>query len=220
MAEYSKWRFLFRKAVNGGMNAIGYVAVSELKAFATPDGSGPNLFVGGTASASETNGPYTPALAFDGNEQTTWESTATTLASKWLQYDLPAPVSLKSINLKHVTWSGEVPEAFAIQGSNDGTNWSTLAEITGFVAKTSAVGGFLAFSLVLRGVSKLDTGQPAVRVLINRWSDGAFIAQSLPDNQGNWEYRPGTNDPVLVTHIGPAGYRPISDGPIQPYDEL
>lgn len=221
MAEYSKWRILIRKTVSGNAGAVGYAAVSELKAYGASDGSGPNLFQGGVASASEKNGGSYPAsAAFDGNPGTTWESTSNTLATKWLRYDLPAPVNLKSLNLTHNTWLGELPDNFAIQGSNDGENWSTLTEITGFMAKTTTSGGFIAFGLTLRGVSKIDTGQPAVRVLIHRWSDGQLLASTVPDNNGNWEFRPGQAVEVLVTHIGPAGYRPVSDGPVQPYDEL
>lgn len=220
MAEYSKWRILIRKTVSGNPGVVAYAAVSELKAYGASDGSGPNLFQGGVASASEVNSNYTAANAFDGNSATTWESTSATQVTKWLRYDLPAPVNVKSLNLTHNTWLGEMPDNFAIQGSNDGVNWSTLAEITGFMSKTSTSGGFIAFGLTLRGVSKIDTGQPAVRVLIHRWSDGVLLASTIPDKNGNWEFRPGQAVEVLVTHIGPAGYRPLSDGPVQPYDEL
>lgn len=219
MAAYSKWKILITKTVSGGEGSVGYAAISELRAYANAAGTGPNLFVSGSASAITTNGSYLPANAFDGSESTTWESGSATAAAKWLRYDLPAPVEIRSIYLSHTSWNGELPDNFTVQASNDGTEWSDITRVEGFKAKTSATGGQLAWGMRVGGSSRLDTGQRSVGVYIHSWPTGILRAKVVPDAAGDWVFYPWIEEDVLVTHIGPSGYRPLSDGPVTPYKD-
>ena len=75
-------------------------------------------------------------------------------------------------------------------------------------------GGLVAEAL--GGISKLDTGNPSLRVLLHNWTTGQLVATITPAANGAWNYRPRSTADLLVTHIGPSGYQPRSDGPITP----
>lgn len=170
------------------------------------------------ASTNNANGTYVAANAIDGVPSTVWESTSSP-GDKWLAVQLPSAKAIRSLYLSSTTWGAECPRDFLIQGSNDGANWTTVASFTDFVTTTSGFSGYAAFSLSIGGISKLDTNSPSVRVLIYEWSTGQLLRTIVPEADGAWNYRPRTTADLLVTHIGPSGYQPRSDGPITPYAE-
>ena len=80
-------------------------------------------------------------------------------------------------------------------------------------------GNFLA-GLSVFGESVLDTGVAANKVFVYNYATGALIAAVTPNiTTGAWRLNLQSTDEVLVTHIGPSGYRPLSDGPITPHVE-
>ena len=112
------------------------------------------------------------------------------------------------------SYTNEYPVKFETQGSNNNTNWDKIYEndsIPGVIAYTRTIASYVG------GVSLLTSGQPTQRVVIANWLTGEHIGTVIPDQYGNWFYSTDYGIDVLVTHIGPAGYKPESDGPITPY---
>lgn len=213
LAAYTRYRIYVTKNAGG---TKGYVAINELGLFEDADHLGPNLCTGSVVTASHQNGTYVAANAIDGNASTVWE-TDSSATDKWLAVQLPEAKVVRSFYLSQTTWPGETPRDFLIQGSNDGTNWTTLAAFVDFA--TGNYSGYTSINLSIGGVSKLDTGDPSLRVLVHNWTTGQLVASIIPAADGAWNYRPSSTADLLVTHIGPSGYRPSSDGPITPYAE-
>lgn len=219
LTAYSKYRILITRSGASAANAPGYCIFNEIRMYASTDGTGTSLLTGGTATASDTLASNVAANAFDNNAATFWESSNTAAASRWIRYDLPSAVTVRSVYLSATAYPNEVPRDFIIQGSNDGTTWeniSTLVDWSIAMAKSET----FRVDLVVRGTSVLETGVGSSRVLLHRWADYAFVATVIPDSStGAWEVRLRDPSYLLVTHIGPAGYRPESDGPITPFAE-
>lgn len=213
LAAYTRYRIYVTKASAGSK---GWTAINEFGLFEDSDHLGPNLCTGAIVTASHQNATYVAANAIDGNPSTAWESDSSA-TDKWLAVQLPEAKVVRSFYLSQTTWAAETPRDFLIQGSNDGTNWTTLAEFVDFA--TGNYSGYTSINLSIGGVSKLDTGDPSLRVLVHNWTTGQLVASIIPAADGAWNYRPRSMADLLVTHIGPSGYRPISDGPITPYGE-
>lgn len=211
MIAYKSFRLYITRNSGGGN---GYMAVSEWRMYEDEEGATPNVLVGGVASASHTNGSYVPANAFDGVEDTTWESTSIS-GDKWLRYDLPEPVMVRSIYVSHNRWTGERPRDFKIQGSNDdGASWDDLTEMKDFLLSSGPAGQFATMVRSITGRSILHDGRPAIRVRIYDWNTGNFLVQVTPDEDGYWGFNMYQTAPVMLVHVPPEGYRPLADGPI------
>lgn len=220
LVAYSKYRIYVTRTASTAAGAPRYCTINEFRGFPNGDGSGSNLFTGGTASASDVYLDQTANLAFDGNAATYWESNNATSGFRWLRYDLESAVVIRNFYLSSTQYPDEVPRDFLIQGSNDGTTWTTLFQGTDWVTTAVAKTGSIRVDLMVGGASLLDTGAGATKVFILRYADGGFIGTAVPNAvTGEWQYHLHTTDDLLVTHIGPSGFRPISDGPITPYAE-
>ncbi len=223
LTAYSKYRLLITRTSSSSAGTPGYVTVNDFDLWTTADHSGTRL--GATAGATfSSSGQYPsrgPGLAFDGNATTYWESDNATASSRWVRIDLPSAVVVRSFYINSTIYPDEIPRDFKLQGSNDGTTWVDLLAVTDWVTSaTVRAGQYFATNLALSGTSVLDTGTGAARVLIHNWSTGEFVASVTPNaSTGAWSHRLSEPVDVLVTHIGPSGYRPISDGPITPYAE-
>lgn len=210
VTAYKSYRLYITKSSSG---SNGYAAVSEWKLFEDEEGTGANLLTGGVASANSVYSSYPANNAFDGDENTTWESTSSN-GVKWLRYDLPEPVVARSMYLSHNNWSGERPAEFELQGSNDnGATWDFIAKFDSFLT-TSLASRKASIVRNVKGKSVTADGQANTRVLIYEWGSGQLIASLSPDNDGMWSIFLTTTNPILVVHIPPTGYRPMADGPI------
>ena len=220
LEAYSKYRIYVTRTAITDAGAPNYCTINEFRGFTNGDGSGSNLFTGGTASASGAYSDQTANLAFDGNAATYWESDDAASGFRWLRYDLASAVVIRNFYLSSTTYPSEVPRDFLLQGSNDGTSWTTLFQAVDWVATNVAKSESMRLDLSVGGASLLDTGVGSIKVLLHRYSDGVLIGSASPNAvTGQWQYRPQNNDPLLVTHIGPSGFRPVSDGPVTPYAE-
>ncbi len=223
LTAYSKYRLLITRTSSSAEGSPGYVSVNDFDLWTTTDRSDTRLgaTAGATFSASGQYATQAPGLAFDGNAATYWESNDAAATSRWVCIDLPSAVVVRSFYMNSTPYPKEIPRDFKLQGSNDGTTWVDLFAVTDWVtSETVREGQYFATSLSLSGTSILDTGLGAARVLIHKWSTGEFVASVAPNaSTGAWSYRLSEPMDVLVTHIGPSGYRPISDGPITPYSE-
>lgn len=223
LTAYSKYRLLITRTSNSSAGVPGYVTVNDFDLWTTTDRSDTRLgaTAGATFSASGQYGSQAPELVFDGNASTYWESNNAAAASRWVRIDLPSAVVVRSFYINSTVYVGEIPRDFKLQGSNDGTTWVDLFAVVDWVTTpTVRAGQYFVTSLVLSGTSVLDTGNGATRVLIHKWGTWEFVDSVTPDvSTGEWSCRVSSSTDVLVTHIGPSGYRPISDGPITPYAE-
>lgn len=216
LTAYSNYRLLISKAANGD---AGYITVNEFGLYAAADGSGTNLCTGATATAiSQYDATTGAANAIDGNSSTYWESTSAS-GDKWLRVQLASASVVRSVYISSTKYPNEVPRDFALQASNDGTTWVTLFNWVDWVTTPGAKSSLERVDLKIGGSSKLDSGLRSSRVLVYNWATGAFVASIIPATDGTWEFRPANTNELLVTHIGPSGYKPNSDGPITPYSE-
>jgi hypothetical protein len=112
----------------GGWN-LNYLALAA--------GSGgnpnPDLALNQPATSSGSNQSYGPANAVDGNTSTYWESTNNAFP-QWLQVDLGSARSVGRVvmDLPPSSSWGARTQTVLIQGSTDGTNYTTLAPSKGY----------------------------------------------------------------------------------------
>lgn len=86
---------------------------------------GPGIAAGRPASASSTNGSFTAANITDGNQSTYWESAGSTFP-QWVQTDLGATTRVDQVVLKLPAGWENRNQTLSVQGSADGTGFSTL----------------------------------------------------------------------------------------------
>ncbi|MFD9306705.1 discoidin domain-containing protein [Streptomyces sp. NPDC060048] len=86
---------------------------------------GPSASAGRPATASSTNGGYTAANVTDGNQSSYWESAGGALP-QWVQTDLGSTTRIDQVVLKlPAAWESR-NQTLSVQGSADGTSYSTL----------------------------------------------------------------------------------------------
>lgn len=213
ISAYSKYRLMVTKSSSG---TAGYVAINEFGLYETADHSGANLCTGATATASGIyDASRAAAKAIDGNAGTFWESNNTSLP-KWLQVDLAGAVEVRSMYLSSTTYINEVPRDFSLQGSNDGAAWDTIINFVDWVSTGVAKSAYEQLNVRVGGISQLDTGVSSTRVLVYDWATAAFLVSVVPASDGSWSCSLRLPNDLLITHIGPSGFQPWSDGPVTP----
>ncbi|MFF0534252.1 discoidin domain-containing protein [Streptomyces coelicoflavus] len=94
---------------------------------------GPNIAVGDATAASSSLGEYGAANITDGNQSSYWQSAGSSLP-QWVQTDLGATERIDEVVLRLPAGWESRDQTLAVQGSADGTSFSTL--------KTSATYAF------------------------------------------------------------------------------
>jgi hypothetical protein len=92
---------------------------------------GPNLAAGKTVTASSATGAQAVALVNDGSQDTYWESTNNALP-QWVQVDLGSATAIDQVVLKLPAGWGSRNETLSLQGSTDGSNFSTVLGSTAY----------------------------------------------------------------------------------------
>lgn len=213
---YKYYRLLFKGSFATDNK---YASFAELRLFEDLLGEGTNLCIGAIATSK---GQYSDSgnasNAIDGNEATYYESESTDFSggsTTWFMIELPEAKIVRSYYISpNKSYPAEFPVNFILHGSNDKNIWTFIFEnlsVPGDVAYTRTIASYVG------GVSRLTNGQPTKRVIIYDWVTGQHLLTVTPDSTGNWFAYVTYGVDVLVTHIGPAGYRPESDGPITPY---
>ncbi|MFC7041430.1 discoidin domain-containing protein, partial [Nonomuraea rubra] len=100
---------------------IGFLAAPAAHAAADT-----NLAAGKTATASSFTDVYRAANVTDGNQATYWES-ASNAFPQWIQVDLGATAGLSKVVLKLPTGWPSRTETLSVQGSTNGTSFTTIA---------------------------------------------------------------------------------------------
>lgn len=208
---YRYYRLVFSKNSN---NDNRYYTVNEWELYEQVGATGTNLCIGATASASGNYSSQVASLAIDGDPTTFWESSVEG-APSWLKVDLGAEHVVRSMVIKSTRYPVEIPKDFVLQGSNDNSTWTVIEAYTGADAFIATSGVFL-LRFGVKGTSLLDDGTPSTKVWVHAWDTGALLGSAVPEGDGS--YRFSTPADVLITHVGPAGYRPVSDGPVTPGD--
>lgn len=210
---YRYYRLVFSKNSN---NDNRYYAVNEWELYEQVGATGTNLCIGATASASGNYGSNVASLAIDGNPTTCWESSLDG-APSWLKVDLGAEHVARSMVIKSTTYPNERPKDFVFQGSNDNSAWDEIGAYAGADAFITTSGVF-TLNFGVKGTSVLDDGTPSTKVWVHVWGTGALLGSAVPEGDGSYRFSTTTAADVLITHVGPAGYRPVSDGPVTPGD--
>ncbi|WP_327237357.1 discoidin domain-containing protein [Streptomyces sp. NBC_01317] len=110
--------------VTAGLIAFGLIPLSGATTATAADR--PNVAAGRTASASGSEGSHPAANVTDGNQQTYWEGPNNGFPG-WVQVDLGSAVAVDQVVLKlPTTWEART-QAVAVQGSTNGTSFSTLS---------------------------------------------------------------------------------------------
>jgi len=128
-------------AANGTLsvssNAPGSPLTVALSGTGTTSGN-TNLALNKPTSASGTTQNYGPGNAVDGNTSSYWESTDNAFP-QWFQVDLGASASVSRIvmDLPPSSSWGTRTQTIQIQGSTDGTNYTTLAPSQGYTFNPS-----------------------------------------------------------------------------------
>ena len=210
---YRYYQLVFSKNSN---NDNRYYAINEFALYEQVGAAGTNLCIGAIVSASGAYGSNAAGLAIDGNPTTCWES-GINGAPSWLKVDLGAAQVARSMVIKSTTYTDEIPRDFTLQGSNDNSTWTVIETYAGADAFI-ATSGVFALKFGVKGTSLLDDGTPSSKVWVHAWDTGALLGSAVPENDGSYRVLSPVASDVLITHVGPAGYRPLSDGPVTPGD--
>ncbi|WP_420855853.1 discoidin domain-containing protein, partial [Thermoactinospora rubra] len=122
---------------------------------------GPNLAAGRPATAGSSVNGYVAANLTDGNQATYWES-ANNAFPQWAQVDLGASTSIDQVVLKlPATWEART-QTLSVQGSTDGTGFTT---IVGSAVHTFAPTATITFPATVTRYVRIhitaNTGWPA-----------------------------------------------------------
>ena len=210
---YQYYRLVFSK---NSVNDNRYYTVNEWRLYNQPGGVGTNLCIGATASASGNYGSQVASLAIDGNPTTYWESSLGG-APSWLKVNLGTAHVVRSMVIESTAFPKEIPRDFTLQGSNDNSTWTVIGAYKGADAFI-ATSGVFALNFGVKGTSLLDDGTPSTKVWVHAWGTGALLGSAVPEGDGSYHVLSPISGDVLITHVGPAGYRPVSDGPVTPGD--
>ena len=208
-STYQYWRLYF----NGPTNGTSVVSIAEWNFY---DGTF-NVISrsGGTASASSTFSGDPASNAFDGNINNFWASNLnpSSGAPQWLQYQFTSAITVSFISItirNDASWLTQSPTAFLIQGSPDGSTWTTIETLTGVLwlygqgqtqqFDASTVQGYLRASQV--NIEVTEDPSPNVRVAqlavetIGGSDPNVIITQTAIEVLG------GSNPNVLATQLG------------------
>lgn len=210
---YKHYRILVSK-VRGGT----YLTINTIAMFEFEQNDNLNILVGSTATARSNydaiNNP--PSNVLDGNTSTYWASQLLSGSTQeWISFELPTAKVVRKFIITSQSYTAEAAKDYKIQASQDGIEWITIyKEIENTVEPINRV----IFLGHITGVSKNSTGSPNDRVLVSDWGTGELIESIAPNADGAFYCYPQTDIQLMVTHIGPSGYQPKSDGPITPYE--
>ncbi|MEU2482299.1 discoidin domain-containing protein [Streptomyces sp. NPDC013130] len=117
-AQRWRWRTL-SAVVTTSLLMIGWPSLTASAA------AGPNIAAGRAGAASSAGTEYVARNVTDGNQATYWEGTGGTLP-QWVQTDLGSTARIDEVTLKLPAGWESRQQTLSLQGSADGTSFSTL----------------------------------------------------------------------------------------------
>ncbi|WP_406272717.1 discoidin domain-containing protein [Actinacidiphila glaucinigra] len=157
----------FIRRLLAGVIAAGLVLLGQ-SALPAAAAGGPNLAAGAPATASSSHAEYGAANITDGNQNTYWQSAGSSFP-QWVQVDLGGSTSIDQVVVKlPASWEART-ETFAVQGSPDGTTFSTLSGSAGRTfgpgsGNTVTIGFAATPTRFVRLNITANTGWPAAQI--------------------------------------------------------
>ncbi|MDG4794926.1 discoidin domain-containing protein [Micromonospora sp. WMMD1082] len=111
--------------------------LAELEVYGATGSSSTNLAAGRSMSSSGHSDVYVAANANDGNQGSYWESTNNAFP-QWIQVDLGATVTVDRLVLKLPGGWGARTQTLTVQGSTNGSSFSTLVASAGYAFTPAA----------------------------------------------------------------------------------
>ncbi|MEV4351780.1 discoidin domain-containing protein [Actinoplanes sp. NPDC049596] len=213
-----------RKRLLAALAAAGLVA-TVLIAPSPANAAGPNLAAGKTFSASSFSDVYGAGNAGDGNANSYWESSNNAFP-QWIQVDLGTATQVNQAVLKlppATAWATRT-QTLTIQGSTDGSSFSTLKASAGYTfnpaSGNTVTADFTAASarfvrLSFTGNTGWPAGQLSELEVYGPVSGGDTQAPSAP---GTLAYTQPATDQIRLTwgassdNVGVTGYDVYANG--------
>ena len=202
--------------------------LSELQVYG-PTSTSSNLAAGKPTAEGGHTQTYASGNAVDSNQATYWEGPANNWAANWIQVDLGSSVAgLNQVVVKLPTTWGARTQTFTVQGSTNGTTFSTVVASAAytfspsantvtipfgsttqryirlaFTANTGATGGQVS-ELEVYAASNIDTQAPTVPSNLTGTTSGTTVTLTWgasTDNVGVTGYDIYGNG-TLVTSVG------------------
>lgn len=208
---FKYYRLYITKSAAGGN---GYMSMNTFSMFETNE-STTDLCIGAIATASSNiNANSDASKAIDGNPSTYWETTSTA-GDKIFTVELPVAKKVRKLIITATNYQSEMPSNFIFQGSNDNINWTNLKSVTR--GTFNNVNSYIELlSTVVGGKSVLDSGDSSLKVILYNWQTMQYLIHTTPNASGDWFLYLNDASDLLITHIGPSGFQPSSDGPVTP----
>ena len=138
-ASYRYWR-IFILNNNGDGN---YLALNEVELRGSVGGADITTPATPVTASTQYNGTYGPECTVDNSLSPTplWISTPLGVTNQWLRYDLGTPTAIAQVamcyNAASIAGAGTSPKDLRIEGSNDGTNFTTVKAFPGNTSWTA-----------------------------------------------------------------------------------
>lgn len=137
-ASYRYWR-IFILNNNGDAS---FLAMNEVELRGSVDGADITTPATPVTASTQYNGTYAPECTVDNSLviESRWISAPSAVANQWLRYDLGTPqvVMQVAVYFSNPYAPGSSPKDLRIEGSNDGTSFTTVKT---FLGNTSWPGG-------------------------------------------------------------------------------
>ena len=195
--------------------------LSELQVYG-PTSASTNLAAGKVTSEGGHTQTYVSSNAVDSNQSTYWEGPANNWPTNWLQVDLGAAVAgLSSVVVKLPTSWGARTQTFSVQGSTDGSTFSTLVASATYSFAPSANTVTIPFNSTTQRYVRLaftansgSTGAQVSELEVYAATGGDTTAPSAPTNLAGTTS--GTNVTLTWTastdNVGVTGYDVYANG--------
>lgn len=147
-ASYRYWR-IFILNNNGDGN---FIALNEIELRGSVGGADLTSATTPVAASTSHSVIYDPQYTVDNSLDATplWISTPSAITNQWLRYDLGTPTAIAQVamcfNAASIAGGGASPKDLRIEGSNDGTNFTTVKTFLGNTSWTYG-GVFKVFDL-------------------------------------------------------------------------
>ena len=130
-ASYRYWR-IFILNNNGDGN---YIALNEIELRGSVGGADITTPATPVTASTQHDGSYDPKYTVDNFLSATplWISTSSAVTNQWLRYDLGTPTAIAQVAMcfDDPNGPGRSPKDLRIEGSNDGTTFTTVKAFPG-----------------------------------------------------------------------------------------
>lgn len=164
-------------------NSISDFGPTRIFSVTYPPASWNSTYDGWLSARSSYN---TSTGAYTGSKSTTY-NTASSILGEWIQLQIPYALILKSFTfLPQVDMKNSTPKTFYVLGSNDGTTWTNLYNVSDFVYSTTVTSAtlynnssYLTTFTVTPSVKTYSYFRLVINSTLNNLSGGKFDYATL-----------------------------------------